>query len=73
MPPKKCTKRRGSQETERMSTKARSPEVDKLRYVPETQQSQLAAGVEELVVGVVDPVESRIQSRVTLCWRHSMI
>ena len=45
MPPKKRSKRRGSQETERMSTRARSPE---------TQQ---AAGVEELVVGVEDPLE----------------
>ena len=40
-----------------MSTRARSPEVDELSCVPETQQSQQAAGVEELVVGVVDPVE----------------
>ena len=56
MPPKKRTKRRGSQERERMSTRARSPKVDELSCVPETQQSQQAAGVEELVVGVVDPV-----------------
>ena len=54
MPPKKRSKRRGSQETERMSTRARSPEVDELSCVPETQQ---AAGVEELVVGVEDPLE----------------
>ena len=54
MPPKKISKRRGSQETERMSTRARSPEVDELSCVPETQQ---AAGVEELVVGVEDPLE----------------
>ena len=40
-----------------MSTRARSPEVDELSCVPETRQSQQAAGVEELVVGVVDPVE----------------
>ena len=39
-----------------MSTRARSPEVDELSCVPETQQSQQAAGVEELVVGVEDPV-----------------
>ena len=44
MPPKKRSKRRGSQETEKMSTRARSPEVDELSYVPETQQ---AAAVEE--------------------------
>ena len=40
-----------------MSTRARSPEVDELSCVTETQQSQQAAGVEELVVGDVDPVE----------------
>ena len=42
-----------------MSTqaRARSPEVDELGCVPETQQSQQAAGVEELVVGVEDPLE----------------
>ena len=57
MPPKRRTKRRGSQERERMSTRAKSPEVDELSCVPETQQSQQAAGVEESVVGVVDPVE----------------
>ena len=54
MPPKKRTKRRGSQETERMSTRARSPEVDDLSCVPETKQ---VAGVEELVEGVEDPLE----------------
>ena len=37
-----------------MSTRARSPEVDELSCVPETQQ---AAGVEELVVGMEDPLE----------------
>ena len=57
MPLKKRTKRRGSQERERMFTRATSPEVDELSYVPETRQSQQAAGVVELVVGVVDPVE----------------
>ena len=51
MSPKKRSKRRGSQEIERMSTRARSPEVDELSCVPETQQ---AAGVEVLVVGVED-------------------
>ena len=40
-----------------MSTQARSPEVDELSGVPETQQSQQAAGVEELVVGVKDPLQ----------------
>ena len=40
-----------------MSTRARSPKVDKLSCVPETQQSQQATGVEELVVGVEDPLE----------------
>ena len=57
MPPKKTSKRRGSRETERMSTRARSPEVDELTCVPQTQQSQQAAGVEELVVGVEDPLQ----------------
>ena len=41
-------------ETERMSMKARSPEVDELRCVPETQQ---AARMEKLVKGVEDPLE----------------
>ena len=47
MPPKKRIKRRGSQEMERMSTQiqARSPEMDELTCVPETQQSQ--QGVED--------------------------
>ena len=45
MPPKKRTKRRGSQERETMSTRAGSPEMDELSCVPETQQSQQAAGV----------------------------
>ena len=59
MPPKKRSKRRGSQERERMSTQvqARSPELDELTCVPETQQSQQAAGVEEVVVGVEDPLQ----------------
>ena len=34
-----------------MYTRARSPEVDELSFVPKTQQ---AAGVKELVVGVED-------------------
>ena len=37
-----------------MSTRTQSPEVDELSCVPETEQ---AAGVEELVVGVEDPLE----------------
>ena len=37
-----------------MSTRARSPEVDELSCVPETQQ---ATGVEELVGGVEDPLQ----------------
>ena len=57
----KCHQRRGPRgeavRRERMSTRARSPEVDKLSCVPETQQSQQAAGVEELVVGVENPLE----------------
>ena len=59
MPPKKRSKRRCSQERERRSkqAQARSPEVDELSCVPETQQSQQAAGVEEVVVGVEDPLE----------------
>ena len=60
-----------SQEGERMSTQARSPEVDELSCVPETQESQQAAGVDELVVGVEDPLE--IQNRVTLHLRDSRI
>ena len=44
-------------EAGRMSTRARSLEVNELSGVPETQQSQQAAGVEELVVGVEDPLE----------------
>ena len=68
MPPKKKSKRRDSQETERMSPRARSLEVDELSCVSETQQ---AAGTEELVVGVEDPLRRRIQNRVTLGWRHS--
>ena len=43
MPPKKRSKRRGSQERERVSKRARNPEVDELSCVPETQQSQQAA------------------------------
>ena len=35
IPPKKRSKRRGSQETEKMSTRARSSEVDELSCVPE--------------------------------------
>ena len=56
MPQKKRTKRRGSQEMERMSTQiqAKSP---KLTCVPENQQSQQAAGAEEVVVEVEDPLE----------------
>ena len=57
MPPKKRSKRRCSHEAERMSPRARSPEVDELSCVPETQQSQQAAEVEELVMGVEDPLE----------------
>ena len=59
MPPKKRIKRSGSQEMERMSTQvqARSPELDGLTCVPETQQSQQAAGVEEVKVGVEDPLQ----------------
>ena len=56
MPTKKRSNRRGSQDTEMMSTRARNPGVDELSCVPDTQQSQQAAGV-ELVVGVEDPLE----------------
>ena len=54
MPPRKRIKRKSSHGKARMSTKAeaRSPEVDELSCIPETQQNQQAAGVEELVVGV---------------------
>ena len=57
MPPKKRIKRRGSQERMSTQVQARSPEMDELTCVPETQQSQLAAGVEEVVVGVEDPLQ----------------
>ena len=59
MPPKKRIKRRGSQEMDRMSTQvqAQSPEVDELTCIPKTQQSLQAAGVEEVVVGVEDPLQ----------------
>ena len=59
MPPKKRTERRGSQEMERMPTQvqARSPEMDELTCIPETQQSQQEAGAEEVVVGVEDPLQ----------------
>ena len=59
MPPKKKSKRRGSQERERMCTQVqtRSSELEELTCVPETQQSQQAARVEEVVVGVEDPLE----------------
>ena len=50
---------RVSQEMEWLSTQvqARNLEVDELTCVPETQQSQQAAGVEEVVVGVEDPLQ----------------
>ena len=54
MLPKKRLKRRGSQERMFTQVQARSPELDKLTCVPETQQSQQAAGVEEVVVVVED-------------------
>ena len=59
MPPKKNIKRRGSQEMERMSTQvqALSLELEELICVPETQQSQQAAGLEEVVMGVEDPLQ----------------
>ena len=42
---KKRSKRRGSQETERVSTRARSPEVDELSCVPETSAGSWGGGV----------------------------
>ena len=61
---------------ERMPTQvqARSPEMDELTCVPETQQSQQAAGVEEVVVGVEDPLQMSDplqMNRVALLLRHS--
>ena len=57
----KCHQRNGSrgEAVRRMSTQvqARSLEMDELTCVPETQQSQQAAGVEEVVVGVEDPLQ----------------
>ena len=73
MPAKKRTKKRGSQERERMSTRARSPEVDELSCIPETQQSQQAAGAEELVVGVLDSVEMLDTEQGDIGWGHSRI
>ena len=54
MPPWKRTNRKTSHEEERMSTQAqaRSPEVAELSCIPESQQSQQAAGVKELVVNL---------------------
>ena len=55
----KCHQRKGQRgvvvRRERMSTQdqARIPEVDELSCVPETEQSQQAAGVEEVVVGAI--------------------
>ena len=40
-----------------IQARTRSPEVDELTCVLETQQSQQPAGVKELVVGVEDPLE----------------
>ena len=59
IPPEKRSKRGSSHEGERMSTQAQpgSPEVEVSSCIPETQHSQQAAGVEELVVGVEDPLE----------------
>ena len=81
MPPRKRSKRRSSQESEKMSNQAqaRSPEVDKLSCVQDNQQSQQAAEVEELVVGVDDPLQMSYRtgtsctSQVTLHLRHSRI
>ena len=75
MSPKKRTKRKSSQVRESMSTRARSREVDELTCVPETQQNQQAAGVEESVVGVVDPVDmSNIeQGDIGLETQHGVI
>ena len=67
MPPKERSKRRISQETERMSTRAKSAEVDELSCVPETQQ---AAGLEELVVGLEDPLEMSEQGDIQLETQH---
>ena len=54
VPPKKRSKSTSSHEQERMATQSKpiSLEVDELSCVPETQQRQQAAGVEEFVVGV---------------------
>ena len=75
MPPKERIKRRGSQEMERMSTQvpAWSPEVDELTCIPETQQSQQAAGVEEVVVGVEDPLQMSDTEQADIALRHSRI
>ena len=56
-----CDQRRGPRGEAVMRQRGCPPgpgvEVDELSCVSETQQSQQAAGVEELVVGVEDPLE----------------
>ena len=72
MPPKKRTKKRGSQERE-VST---SPEVDELTCLPKTLQSQQAPGVRDLlVVGVVDHVEmsDTEQGDIELKTQHNFV
>ena len=49
------------------------PEVDELSCISETQQSQQAAGVEELVVGVKDPLEMSDKEQGDMGLRHSRI
>ena len=75
MPPEKRSKRRSSQEGERMSTQAqvRSPEVDELNCVPETQQSQQAVGWIRWWWEWRILWRCRIQNRVTLYLRHTRI
>ena len=56
---KEKVKEEKQSEGEKMSTQARprNAVVDEFSCVPETQQSQQAAGLEELVVGVEDHLE----------------
>ena len=62
----KCHQRKGSRGEvirrwrgcpHKSEVRARSPEMDELTCVPETQQSQQAAVVEVVVVGVEDPLQ----------------
>ena len=75
MSPKKSLKRRGSLERERMFTQvqARSPDLDELSCVPETQQIQYAAVWRRWWWEWRILWRCRIKNKVTLRLRHSRI